>query len=70
MAVLGRGCQWGRCCVFTAVCSHLVGVAPCAVSVLGRVGKEEFGADKQGGFGTQSPCPVELCALHWFSGIQ
>lgn len=48
MTVLGKGCQWGRCCVFAAVCGHLVGIAPCTVSVLGRVGKEEFGADKQG----------------------
>lgn len=48
MTVVGKGCQWGRWCVFIALCSHLVGIAPCAVLVLGRIGKEESGGDNQG----------------------
>lgn len=64
MTVLGKGCQWGTCCVFTAVCSHLVGIAPCTVLVLGRAGKEESGAHNQGFFGAQGPCLVVLYALH------
>lgn len=57
MTVLGKGCQWGTCCVFTAVCSHLLGIAPCTVLVLGRVGKEESGANNQGGFWHTEPTP-------------
>lgn len=49
--------------MLTAVCSHLVGIAPCTVLVLGRVEKEESGDDNQV-FGTQSPYLVELYALH------